>query len=115
MKTIRTLPEFAGLSELEIQSALDAYDAACEENGGEISDPGTVNPIAGEFFRLVDAYTERFDELTASAADANSDPEKVLEDIFNYEPGNAIEQEAFDFFTGVFEDALRDMDDGSEE
>ena len=112
MKSISTLPEFASLSELEIQSALDAYDAM---PGQDNDDAAPENPIVREFFRLVNAYTERFDEILSASKKENDDPQAFLEDIFNYEPPNAIEREAFDFFYSVYEDALRDMDDGTED
>jgi len=114
MKTVSTLPEFAQLSELEVQSALDAYDALPEPEGEGAFDAVPENPIVREFFRLVNAYSQRLDEMMASSKNSDSDPEKFLEEIFDYEPPTVIEREAFDFFSSVCEDALRDMDDGDD-
>ena len=60
MNTIKTLPEFATLSELEVNAALDAYDDSVEEEhsscgGGEENTPTTESPIVTEVFRLIHA------------------------------------------------------------
>lgn len=49
MNTIKTLPEFATLSELEVNAALDAYDDSVEEEhsscgGGEETLPPPKAP-----------------------------------------------------------------------
>ncbi len=112
MKTVSALPEFAQLSELEVRSALDAYDAMPEEEANEGGLP--ENPIVREFFRLVNAYSQRLDDMMAASRKDDLDPEKFLEEIFDYEPPTVIEREAFDFFSSICEDALRDMDDGDD-
>ena len=122
MNTVRTLPEFAGLSELEIQAAIDAYDAAAEsapEADGEAADGDDgqdddlleQNPIAGEFLRLVNAYTERMDELIRTEKDSRGElSEGFLAGLLSYEPQTAMERAAFDFVTGIF----LDVDDGED-
>ena len=121
MNTVRTLPEFAGLSELEIQAAIDAYDAAAEsapETGGEDASAEDAeddlleqNPIAGEFLRLVNAYTERMDELIRAEKDSRGElSEGFLAGLLSYEPKTAMERAAFDFVTGIF----LDVDDGED-
>ncbi len=116
MNTIKTLPEFAGLSELEIQAAIDAYDAAAEsapepEDGDGQDDLLEQNPIAGEFLRLVNAYTERMDELIRAEKDSRGEiSEGFLAGLLSHEPQTAMERAAFDFVTGIF----LDVDDGED-
>ena len=118
MNTVRTLPEFAGLSELEIQAAIDAYDAAAESapeaavgDDGQDDDLLEQNPIAGEFLRLVNAYTERMDELIRAEKDTRGElSEGFLAGLLSYEPNTAMERAAFDFVTGIF----LDVDDGED-
>ena len=118
MNTIKTLPEFAGLSELEIQAAIDAYDAAADSapesaQGDEVKDDDLLeqNPIAGEFLRLVNAYTERMDELIRAEKDSRGElSEGFLAGLLSYEPSTAMERAAFDFVTGIF----LDVDDGED-
>ncbi len=115
MNTVRTLPEFAHLSDLEIQAAINAYDAAAdntqESAGDESGDILEENPIAGEFLRLVNAYTERMDELIRTEKDKRGElSENFLADLLAYEPENNMERAAFDFVTGIF----LDLDDGED-
>ena len=118
MNTVRTLPEFAGLSELEIQAAIDAYDndaenapEAADGDDGQDDDLLEQNPIAGEFLRLVNAYTERMDELIRAEKDTRGElSEGFLAGLLSYEPQTAMERAAFDFVTGIF----LDVDDGED-
>ena len=118
MNKVTTLPEFAGLSELEIQAAIDAYDAAAESapepaegDEGQDGDLLEQNPIAGEFLRLVNAYTERMDELIRAEKDSRGElSEGFLAGLLAYEPETAMECAAFDFVTGIF----LDIDDGED-
>lgn len=113
MHTVKTLPEFAALSELEISSALDAYDDSVEEEhsscgGGEENDTPPDSPVVAEVFRLIHAYTERMNELIGKAkADHGALSETFLADILAYEPKVPIERIAFDFVA----DALLDEED----
>ena len=125
MNTIKARPEFASLSDLEIQAAIDAYDSAAEKGLQEIGDAQDAQsgdaestgedqllaeyPIAAEFMRLVTAYTDRLDELIVAEKDAKGEvSEGFLADLLSYEPGNAMECAAFDFVTGIFIDAGED-------
>lgn len=116
MNTIKTLPEFAALSELEINSALDAWDASIEEEhsscgGGEENESVPANPVAAEVFRLIHAYTDRMNTLITQARKNNRDlPESFLADMLAYEPEAPIERVAFDFVT----DAILDEEDDDE-
>ena len=76
MNTVKTLPEFATLSELEINAALDAYDDSVEEEhsscgGGEENEPTSESPVVAEVFRLIRAYTDRMNELIVEAKAQN--------------------------------------------
>ncbi|WP_294488978.1 hypothetical protein [uncultured Mailhella sp.] len=113
MNTIKTLPEFATLSELEVNAALDAYDDSVEEEhsscgGGEENTPTTESPIVTEVFRLIHAYTDRMNTLIVEAKAQNREiSENFLADMFSFEPEAPIERIAFDFVT----DAMLDEDD----
>ncbi|WP_298067736.1 hypothetical protein [uncultured Mailhella sp.] len=113
MHTIKTSPEFAALSELEINAALDAYDDSVEEEnsscgGGEENDTPPASPVVAEVFRLIHAYTERMNELIEEAkAGRREVSETFLADILAYEPEVPIERIAFDFVA----DAVLDEED----
>ena len=114
MNTIKTLPEFAAISELEINAALDAYDDSVEEEhsscgGGEENDTPPVSPIVSEVFRLIHAYTERMNELIEEAKSGNKEiSENFLADMLSYEPETPIERIAFDFVTDAVLDEEED-------
>ncbi|WP_446424617.1 hypothetical protein [Mailhella sp.] len=115
MKTVKTLPEFAIVSELEINAALDAYDDSVEEEhsscGGCEAEEAPISPIVGEVFRLIEAYTERMNTLIVEAKDQNKElSESFLADILAFEPETPIERVAFGFVT----DAVLDEDDDEE-
>ena len=72
MKTVKTLPEFAAISELEVNAALDAYDDSMEEEhsscgGCEAAEDAPASPVVAEVFRLITAYTDRMNELIVAA------------------------------------------------
>jgi len=114
MKTIKTLPEFAAISELEINVALDAYDASVEEEhsscgGGEEDEAPATSPIVEEVFRLIRAYTDRMNELITEAKTDNKEiSETFLADMLSHEPEAPIERIAFDFVTGAVLDDEED-------
>lgn len=117
MNTVKTLPEFANLSELEINAALDAYDDSVEEEhsscggGEENSEPTSESPVVAEVFRLIRAYTDRMNTLIMEAKEQNKEiSENFLADLFAFEPEAPIERIAFDFVT----DAVLDEDDDDE-
>ena len=116
MKSVKTLPEFAAISELEINAALDAYDDAMEEEhsscgGCESSEDAPVSPIVAEVFRLIEAYTERMNTLIVEAKEQNKEiSESFLADLLSFDAEAPIERIAFDFVT----DAVLDADDGEE-
>lgn len=127
MKTVAAKPEFAGLSEEQVVDAIDAYEAQVEAhyaNQGEEEgacacghdDEGSCedcdeddeirsdDPIVQEVERLIEAYSQRFDELCR-------DNGEVPEEALTYKPSNPIEQVAFDIFTDALHDSLMDEDD----
>lgn len=103
MKTVKTLPEFAAISELEVNAALDAYDDAVEEEhsscgGCEASEDNIDSPIVAEVFRLIGAYTERMNALVVEAKEQNKElSESFLADLLSFDPESPIERVAFDF------------------
>ena len=115
MKTVKTLPEFAAVSELEINAALDAYDDSVEEEhsscGGCEAEEQISSPIVAEVFRLIEAYTERMNTLIVEAKEQNKEiSESFLADLLSFDAEAPIERIAFDFVT----DAVLDADDGEE-
>ena len=104
MKSVKTLPEFAAISELEINAALDAYDDAMEEEhsscggGCEASEENPANPVVAEVFRLITAYTDRMNELVVLEKEQNKEiSESFLADLLSFEAEAPIERIAFDF------------------
>ena len=103
MKTIKTLPEFAAISELEVNAALDAYDDSMEEEhsscgGCEASEENPTNPVVAEVFRLITAYTDRMNELVVLEKEQNKEiSESFLADLLSFEAEAPIERIAFDF------------------
>lgn len=129
MKTVTAKPEFAGLSEEQVVDAIDAYEAQVEayyanqgeeeegcacgcghdgegscEDGDEDDEITSDDPVVQEVERLIEAYSQRFDELCR-------DNEEVPEEALTYKPRNPIEQVAFDIFTDALHDSLMDEDD----
>ena len=103
MKSVKTLPEFAAISELEINAALDAYDDAMEEEhsscgGCEASEENPTNPVVAEVFRLITAYTDRMNELVVLEKEQHKEiSESFLADLLSFEAEAPIERIAFDF------------------
>jgi len=112
MNSIKTLPEFAAISELEINAAIDAFDDADEATpcsgcaGNDFS-----KRIFAEVERLVQAYTVRMNDIIVEAKEQNKElSDSFLADMLSYEPEAPIERIAFDFVTG----AVLDEDDDEE-
>ena len=90
MKTVKTLPEFAAVSELEVNAALDAYDDSMEEEhsscgGCEASEDAPASPVVAEVFRLITAYTDRMNELIVNAKEQNKEiSESFLADLLSF-------------------------------
>ena len=103
MKTVKTLPEFAAISELEVNAALDAYDDSMEEehsscSGCEATEENPTNPVVAEVFRLITAYTDRMNELIVNAKEQDKEiSESFLADLLSFEAESPIERVAFDF------------------
>ena len=103
MKTVKTLPEFAAISELEVNAALDAYDDSMEEEhsscgGCEATEENPTNPLVAEVFRLITAYTDRMNELIVNAKEQDKEiSESFLADLLSFEAESPIERVAFDF------------------
>lgn len=129
MKTVAAKPEFAGLTEEQVVDAIDAYEAQVEayyanqgqeeagcacgcghddegscEDCDEDDEIKSDDPIVQEVERLIEAYSQRFDEL---CRDSGEVPEEAL----TYKPRNPIEQVSFDIFTDALHDSLMDEDD----
>ena len=94
MKTISTTPEFANLTEDDIQKAFDALEA----------DPDTQNPVVMELERLVEAYSTRFEELCEQH-------DTIPEEVLDFEPEHVIEQVAYDVFSEALHDSLLEADE----
>ena len=103
MKTVKTLPEFTAISELEVNAALDAYDDSMEEEhsscgGCEATEENPTNPVVAEVFRLITAYTDRMNELIVNAKEQDKEiSESFLADLLSFEAESPIERVAFDF------------------
>ena len=102
MKTVKTLPEFAAISELEVNAALDAYDDSVEEEhsscGGCEAEEAPTSPVVAEVFRLITAYTDRMNELVVLEKEQNKEiSESFLADLLSFEAEAPIERIAFDF------------------
>ncbi len=98
MNSVKTRPEFAALSEDDIEKALDQLDDLDENELNTV-----VNLILGELERLIGAYSERFETLCEQAGE-------VPPEILTFEPENAIEQAAFDIFSDALHDSLQEED-----
>lgn len=109
MKTIKTTPEFMNLQENEIIEALDAFENLFENE--EDIDPSVEpeNPIVTEVARLINEYTNRFDELIAKSENG-----ELPEEIFEYEPEIVIERVAYEIFMDAVHDSMQDADDDFE-
>ena len=117
MKTVKTLPEFAAISELEVNAALDAYDDSMEEEhsscggGCEAAEENAASPVVAEVFRLIRAYTDRMNELIVLEKEQNKEiSESFLADLLSFEAEAPIERIAFDFVA----DAVFDEGDDEE-
>lgn len=106
MKSVKTSLEFANLSEDEIIKALDDFENQFETEDDVNSDIEPENPIVQEVARLINEYTNRFDELIAKSKD-----EELPEEIFDYEPEIIIERVAYEIFMDAVHDSMQDADD----
>jgi hypothetical protein len=117
MKSVKTLPEFAAISELEVNAALDAYDDSMEEEhsscgGCEAAEDAPASPVVAEVFRLITAYTDRMNELIVAAKEQDKEiSESFLADLLSFEAESPIERIAFDFVA----DAVFDEGDDEED
>ena len=102
MKEITTLPEFAALTEEEIEHALDLLDADPDAADGRELD---IHPLLQELERLIGLYSERFEVLCGECDDF---PEEIL----TFEPDKPIERVAYDIFCDALHDSLQAADDG---
>ncbi len=85
------------LTEDEIVAALDDVDSDIEPE----------NPIVKEVARLINEYTNRFDEIITEAGDEGDLPEE----IFEYEPEIIIERVAYEIFMDAVHDSMQEADD----
>ena len=117
MKTVKTLPEFAAVSELEVNAALDAYDDSMEEEhsscgGCEANEDNPTSPVVAEVFRLIRAYTDRMNDLIVLEKEQNKEiSESFLADLLSFDAEAPIERIAFDFVA----DAVFDEGDDEED
>ncbi|HIU17174.1 MAG TPA: hypothetical protein IAB01_01840 [Candidatus Avidesulfovibrio excrementigallinarum] len=101
MKSVTALPEFASLTEDDIEQALDQLDGLDDE---ALANSMDVHPILRELERLIAAYSDRFEELCESS-------DEFPVDVLSYEPELPIEQAAFDIFSDALHDSLQAEDD----
>lgn len=107
MKSIKTTPEFMNLTEGEIVAALDDFENQFATEDDVDSDIEPENPIVKEVARLINEYTNRFDEIIAEAGDEGDLPEE----IFEYEPEIIIERVAYEIFMDAVHDSMQEADD----
>jgi len=101
MKQVATLPEFASLTEEEIERALDQLDAAADADS---TDELAVHPLLRELERLIAAYSERFEALC-------KERDEFPEELLTFEPDKPIEQIAYDIFSDALHDSLQEADE----
>lgn len=106
MKTIKTTPEFMNLQENEIIDALDAFENLFANDDDIDPSIEPENPIVSEVARLINEYTNRFDELISKSEDG-----ELPEEIFEYEPEIIIERVAYEIFMDAVHDSMQDADD----
>ena len=99
MDQVKTLPEFAGLTEEQIDEALDSMDDAVDDG-----DAGSIHPVLNELERLIAAYSERFEQLVGER-------DGFPEDLLSFEPDKPIERVAYDIFSDALHDTLQEQDD----
>ncbi len=95
------------LSEDEIVKALDDFENQFETEDDVDSEVEPDDPIVKEVARLINEYTNRFDELIAEAGEGDDLPEE----IFEYEPEIIIERVAYEIFMDAVHDSMQDADD----
>lgn len=91
-------PEFAALTEEQVESALDAFEAH----------PEIRQPIALEVQRLIEAYSAYLDQQCRQG-------KEIGEEILLYEPATPIEQAAYDIFSEALHDSLLEAAEEDEE
>lgn len=106
MKSIKTTPEFMNLEENEIIEALDAFENLFSDDDDVDPSIEPENPIVSEVARLINEYTNRFDELLA-----NNEDGELPEEIFEYEPEIIIERVAYEIFMDAVHDSMQDADE----
>jgi len=97
MDQVSAKPEFASLTEEDIENALDILDEAPEN---ELN----VHPILAELERLIQAYSERFEALC-------DEKDGFPEELIDYEPKLPIERAAYDIFSDALHDSLQAADE----
>lgn len=95
------------LSEDEIVKALDDFENQFETEDDVDSEVEPDDPIVKEVARLINEYTNRFDELIAESGEGDDLPEE----IFEYEPEIIIERVAYEIFMDAVHDSMQDADD----
>ncbi len=99
MKSIATRPEFAQLTEDDIEEVLNKLEALDENELGAAN-----NPVLMEIERLIAAYSARFEELCNENGD-------VPAELVTFEPEKAIESVAYDIFSDALYESLSQEDE----
>lgn len=113
MQTVKTLPEFEKLTEEQVLDIIDTFEEGLdddEEFDEEDFSEANVDPVVSEVSRLINEYTNKFDDLCKSM----DEDAELPEEIFNYAPEVHIERIAYEIFLDVLHDSLQEEDDEGE-
>lgn len=99
MLSVTTLPEFAALTDDDIEKALDSLDGIDES-----ALDSNASPVLKELERLIGAYSQRFEELCTEEGE-------VPEGILDFEPASPIQEAAYDLFMDALHDSMQDDDE----
>lgn len=99
MRSVTTLPEFAALTDADIEKALDSLDGM-DESALALE----TSPVLQELERLIGAYSQRFEELCTEEGE-------VPDGILDFEPESPIQEAAYDLFMDALHDSMQDDDE----
>ena len=100
MKNISAQPQFANLSDDEIENLLDLADSPDIDETTFTE----ANKVIAELSRLIEAYSERFDKIVDEQGN-------IPDYVINFEPKLPIERAAYNFFLDALHDAMQNMDE----
>lgn len=99
MHTVTTAPEFAALTDDDIEQALNELDGMDED-----AIASQTSPVLRELERLIGAYSDRFEALC-------SEDGEVPEGILDFEADSPIQQAAYEIFMDALHDSMQEEDD----